>query len=148
MNPQELICKLDTSFKAVKAPETWLHPECMDDMDIAAFYPFDDWQNIPEELLIYEYAGLSPASASAFQFLIPAYLRFCIRHAGSGHATIDSTLLAFQPDKTLFDFQVSKYEKLTKEQKDVILLVLEWLQQSEEEATSAKECMEILWCDS
>jgi hypothetical protein len=148
-NKNQLLAAIEAAFGTIGQPQVMLHPQCKDDMDIAAFYPYQNWQDIPSQLLSYEYAGLGPASAEAFQFLLPAYMRFAIQEADSANGTIDTILLALQPDKTLFDFQVSKYECLTPLQKTIILDFLDFMMTYDpKEALAAKECLDILWADN
>ncbi len=144
----QLIKRVETVFASIKRPKVMLHPNCMDDMDIEAFYPFEAWQSIPGELLAHENMGLNPASAEGFQFLLPAYMHFCLKQPNN-FENLDPLLFAFQPDKGLFEFQVSKYAVLTKAQKQVILEFLRFMSQEPEgeDALEAKTCMEILWSE-
>ncbi len=146
MTQADLLVLIEESFQVAK-PKHFLHPDCFDDMDIAAYYPFERWQDIPDALIDYEYAGLFPASSEAFQFLIPAFMRFSVLYKDLGKGSIDSTFLALRPDQTLFDFQVSKYERLSPAQKTTILAFLEFMQPYHEDAKAAKDGMEILWSE-
>jgi hypothetical protein len=93
-----------------------VHERCSDDDDIAALYQIPHWRALPDEVVEREYAALSFLSPAGFRHFVPAYMRFALRHLGTGAAAVDATIWSFDPDRyddpSLNEFAHSKLEPL------------------------------------
>lgn len=96
----EVLATIAGAFAGVPRPpnEALLHPQCLDDNDIAALYDVADWRELTDEMVEREYAALSFLSPDGFRHFIPAYMGFTLRHLGSGAAAVDSTVWALSPE--------------------------------------------------
>jgi hypothetical protein len=133
--PSELLertlAQIEAAFADAPRPpdERLLHEQSRDDNDIAALYPIADWQEVPDAVVENEYAALSFLSPEGFRHFIPAYMRFALRHLGSGRAAVDSTIWSFSPDlyadPALRAYVISKLRALDEGQRAAVLAFLE-----------------------
>jgi hypothetical protein len=122
--------EIDTAFAGLKPPgdAKLLHPQCMDDLDVADFYDAQERQELTGEMLIQRYAAPSFFSAEAFQYYMPAYMIWSLENSDSIEFVVESTLSAFDPGEIgsdLRDFQISKFALFTPEQIRAIISFLE-----------------------
>ena len=120
MKKEELIKKIYDAFHDV-ADNQFLHPQCKDDMN------FDDnnyisWADIEANVIEYENETLCIASPEFFQFLLPAYMTQAINNAYDSNA-LDPTISSLNVN---VDFQKSKFQNFTEDQKKVIINFLEY----------------------
>lgn len=54
-------------------------------------------RDVPDDLVVNEYAALSFFSSAGLRHFLPAYLSWVLRHPGSGQAAYDSTVWALDP---------------------------------------------------
>ena len=115
----QALARIEAAFGDAPRPANrdLLHERCMDDNDIVRLYDVAHWREMPDELVESEYAALSFLSPDGFRHFIPAYMRFTLRHIGSGAAAVDSTIWSLAPvfydDAGIQDFVVSKLATLT-----------------------------------
>ncbi|HEY7401759.1 MAG TPA: DUF6714 family protein [Actinomycetota bacterium] len=130
--PAEGIAALERAFGSVPRPtnEELLHPRCADDSDLKGLYAFERWRDVPDAVIEREYAALAFLSAAGYRCFLPAYLRFALRHSHGGAAAVDSTVWSLLPEMyegDLIEFARSKYELLTRAERDAIGVALEAL---------------------
>ena len=121
---------IDAAFAGVQPPgdEQLLHPQCMDDGDIADFYGGPDVRALSGAFLIRNYAAPSFFSASAFRYYMPAFMRWSLAHPDSIEFVVESTVQAFDPgveSNPLRDFQISKFALFDAAQRRAVILFLE-----------------------
>lgn len=124
------VAAIETAFAELHPPgdERLLHPRCMDDGDIADFYGAPDWRDLEEESIVRNYAAPSFFSAEAFQYYMPAFMVWSLRHADSPEYAVEATLLAFDPDaagEALRAFQLSKFVLFSDAQRRAVVCFLE-----------------------
>ena len=74
-----------------------------------------DWRALSDEFIVRNYATPSGFSAEAFQYHMPAFMVWSLKHHDSIEYTPESTLRALDPDaygEGLRDFQLSKFALL------------------------------------
>lgn len=125
----DVIEQIRVAFAAEERPDdaALLHPDCRDDMDLRGLYEFDHWSEVPDDVVVNEYAALAFLSADGFRHFIPAYLIWVLRHPDAGEAVVDSTIWAFLPDlhgPVLAGFVSSKWATLDAEQRAAITAFL------------------------
>lgn len=99
-----------------------------DDSDILSFYGHTDWKKVPDKVLEYENAALCFFSPEAYQFYIPRFLIYVLENYDSEEIVVDNTLYSLIPENDdLRDFVISKFSKLTYQQKFVIVSFLNLL---------------------
>lgn len=145
-----VIRQIEAAFVDVTYPgdEQMLHPDCFDDMDIAAFYGSTSWPDIPAKTIALEYAALSFVSAAGFQFLIPAYMIWTLRNINADRMTVESTLWSLDIEMSngrFRDFRLSKCALLTAEQRAAIKAFLTVLLDHRYLAGDAKTALDGYW---
>lgn len=125
----DVIDQIRAAFAADERPDdaALLHPDCHDDMDLEGLYEVGHWSEVPDALVVSEYAALAFLSAEGFRHFIPAYLIWVLRHPNAGEAVVDSTIWAFLPDlhgAGLAGFVRSKWAALNFEQRAAITAFL------------------------
>lgn len=141
-SPGDAIEALESAFAHVPRPpdDELLHPRCFDDNDIKGLYQFQDWRDVPDDVVEREYAALAFLSPAGYRCFVPAYLRFVLRHPTSASAVVDSTIWSLIPEMyegDLVEFARSKHELLTSAERHAIELALEALA-PEEDLDAAK----------
>ncbi len=126
---QELINQIREAFDAVPQPsdEELLHPDCMDDCDILQFYGGVRWQDMSDEMIVYNYAALTAFSPKAFRYYLPAYLLWTLRNADSIEYVGEAALRALDPgapSEMLHDFRKSHYSDLDAGQIEAVKVFL------------------------
>lgn len=125
----EVAAQIEKAFSGVPHPgdARLLHPQCYDDMDIQAFYGGRHWRDIPEKVIARANAALCFFSPEGFQFYLPAYMLFALRHYRSSSSfSVDSTIYALCPSKgDLEQFSLSKFSLLTGPQREAVVAFLE-----------------------
>ena len=132
MDPNEIqaaIEAIETAFAGLTLPsdDKLLHPQCMDDGDIKDFYGGPKASALPDEMIIGNYAAPSFFSAEAFQYYMPAFMLWALRHPDTVEYAPESTLHALDPAATgtdLHAFQVSKYALFTDAQRRAVIAFL------------------------
>lgn len=125
----EVIEQIRAAFTGVPRPSNaaLLHPACRDDMDLQGLYAFEDWHDVPDDVIVSEYAALAFLSPEGFRHFIAAYLIWVLRHPEAGEAVVDSAVWAFLPGlhgPTLADFVRSKWTVLDEPQRKAITAFL------------------------
>ena len=144
MNPEEAIAVVVAAFTGAPRPSNaeLLHPDCADDADIVALYGFDDWREVPDDVVEREYAAPSFLSASGFLHFLPAYMRFVLRHPDGGAAVVSSTIWSLQPslyDEDLAAFARSKFVLLETSHKLAIVAFLEAMESYEDTSGALRD---------
>ena len=101
-----------------------MNPQCRDDVDVLDFYGAPDWRTLSDEFIIRNYDAPHAFSAEAFQYYVPAFMVWSLKHHDTIQYTPESTLLAFDPDAyrdNLRDFRLSKFALLTPAQRRAIV---------------------------
>lgn len=127
---RQTVAEIEAAFAGLTptGDERLLHPQCMDDNDIADFYGAPDYRQVPGDTLTRNYAAPSFFSAEAFQYCIPAFMIWSLRHADTLEYAAESTIRAFDPtydDPRLREFQISKFALFTAPQRAAIIRFLE-----------------------
>ena len=125
---------IDFAFGGLAPPgdDRLLHPNCMDDGDIADFYGRSDIAALPDAFLIRNYAAPSFFSAEAFRYYMPAFMRWSLANPDSVEYVVESSLRAFDPGPAgdpLRDFQLSKFALFDDGQRHAVVLFLEAFEQ-------------------
>lgn len=125
----DVIERIRLAFAADERPDdaALLHPDAHDDMDLRGLYEFGHWSEVPDHVVVSEYAALAFLSPEGFRHFIPAYLIWVLRHPDGGEAVVDSTIWALLPDlhgPALARFVRSKWSALDAEQRVAITAFL------------------------
>jgi hypothetical protein len=127
---EDALAQIDAAFAAAPRPsdDALLHEDCFDDNDIAALYAFAHWRDVPDEVVVREYAALSFLSPAGYRQFIPAYMRFSLRHLDGGDAAVDSTIWSLglddYSDERMRAFTRSKWGELDAAQRAAVLAFL------------------------
>ncbi len=149
-----VIRQIEQAFADVAYPgdDEMLHPDCMDDMDIAAYYGSVSWADLPATTIAQESAALSFVSPAGFQFLLPAYMIWTLRNLTSGWASVEHTIWSLHPGWSrpeLHDFQVSKFALISDEQRKAIIAFLAALaEEADDLGDDARSALESHWQSS
>jgi hypothetical protein len=133
LDPQAVdhaVAAIERAFAGLEPPgdAALLHPQCRDDNDVAEFYGAPARQELPEDLLVRNYAAPSFFSAEAFRYYMPAFMIWSLRHADSPEYLAEAALRAFdpgRPEEALHAFQVSKFALLDAAQRRAVVRFLE-----------------------
>ncbi len=122
---KELIARIRAAFDAAPAPadDELLHPQCMDDCDVLQFYGGLRWQDMTDEMVVYNYAAPTVFSPKAFRHYLPAYLIWALGHPDSPEYAGEAILRALDPGtdaELLHDFRKSHFDALDPEQVAVV----------------------------
>lgn len=115
------------AFAGVPRPpnEALLHDDCRDDGDIVELYGVPDWREAPDKALERSYAALTFLSPAGFQYFLPAYLSWVLRHAGRASAVVDSTIWSLEATPGPHEaFAASKFELLDDAQRTAVVSFL------------------------
>lgn len=153
MNPetiQSAIQEIETAFAGLTPPadDKLLHPQCMDDVDIKDFYGGPDAWTLSDDMIIGNYAASSGFSAEAFQYYMPAFMVWALKHPDTVEYAPESTLFALDPASTgpdLRDFQVSKYALFTPAQRQAVVAFLEAFTQDSDLGEMAENALANYW---
>lgn len=153
LDPQAVeaaVAAIEQAFAGLTVPgdDALLHPQCMDDGDIAEFYGAPDWRELPDELLIRSYAAPAFFSAAAFRYYLPAFMLWSLRHAESPEYLAEATLRAFDPGaptEPLHDFQVSKFALFDANQRRAVVRFLEVLSRDDNLGPLAEAALRGYW---
>lgn len=124
------IREIETAFAGLEPPgdDRLLHPKSMDDMDIVDFYGEPDNQSLSDATIIGSYAAPSFFSAEAFQYYMPAFMIWSLRHYDTIEYAPESTVMAFDPGPEGYElrpFQISKFALFTDAQRAAVVRFLE-----------------------
>ena len=122
---EELVSRIRAAFDDAPLPgdDELLHPDCMDDCDILQFYGGVRWQDMTDEMVVYNYAAPTAFSAKAFCHYLPAYLIWTLRNPESPEYAGEALLRALDPGTSgeyLHDFRKSHFDALDPEQVAVV----------------------------
>lgn len=145
-----VIDRIETAFADVSHPgdDALLHPDCMDDGDVAAYYGSIAWRDIPARTIARESASLGFLSATGFQFLLPAYMIWTLRNFDSGWASVEGTIWALDPGRFGGPFRehnASQYALLTEAQREAIVAFLKALTKDKELEKDACSVLRSYW---
>lgn len=144
------ISNIEAAFAGLEPPgdDHLLHPEAMDDVDVLEFYGAPEWQSLPDETMVRCWAAHYFFSAQAFQYYMPAFMVWSLRHADTIDYTPESTIRAFDPGSAgdpLRPFQVSKYALLTDAQIRSVIGFLELFSRDRELGPIAHQALSNYW---
>lgn len=117
-----------------------LHPACHDDMDLDVLYGFDHWRDVPDNVIISEYAALAFLSPEGFRHFIPAYMIWVLRHPDAAESVVDSIVWSFLPElhgPGLEAFVRSKWSALNVAQRTAVTAFLRGMIDHHEDAGAA-----------
>lgn len=117
-----VIAEIEAAFADVPRPpnEALLDEASYDDGDIQSLYPIPHWRDATDDDVQREWAGLFFLSGAGFRHFLPAYMLWSLRHADSGAAVIESTVLALTPA-----YSLRKLALLDEPQRSAIVSFLE-----------------------
>jgi len=127
LNREDVIDQIARAFVDASRPadDELLHPECMDDGDLERLYGVPHWQQLSDEPMEYEHAGLFFLSSAGFRHFLPAYMVFALRNSKSGAAVVDSTVFALTPQSGgLAEFAASKFTLFDQAQRAAVVAFL------------------------
>lgn len=138
----EIIERIHLAFAADRRPSNaaLLHPDYRDDMDLQRLSEIGHWSEVPEEVVVTEYAALAFLSAEGFRHFIPAYMTWVLRHRDAGEAVVDATIWAFLPELhpvALAPFVRSKWTALNGRQRAAVTAFLEAMTDHHPDADAA-----------
>ena len=125
-----IVARIQFAFENAPRPtnDDLLHPDCRDDADIAALYPIESWDALPDATIEQEYGALSCLSPGGFRHFLPAYMRWVARHADEqpDAPVVGATFEALTPQEgVLAAFSLSKFSLLEAEQSSCIAAFLD-----------------------
>jgi len=147
---ERAVTAIEAAFGGPSPPgdDALLHPQCLDDNDIAEFYGAPDWRDLPDGLLIRNYAAPSFFSAAAFRYYLPAFMMWSLRNVGSSEYLAEATLRAFLPDgeaSGLREFQLSKYALFDAAQRAAVIIFLQAFRGDEDLGPIAEAALRSYW---
>ncbi len=142
--------EVEAAFRDVPYPGDahLLHPEALDDHDIRTLRGYTSWRSVPDPVLELENAGLASLSAAAFQFFLPAYMHWTLRHFSNSDAfTVDSTIYSLAPSVGTSAYQIAKFALLTQAQVAAVAAFLRVMAASPSfvDAEVAEEALRTYW---
>ncbi len=148
-----LVQVIADAFAGLNPPsdDQLLHPDCMDDVDIAPFYGGSRWQDVPSEMVVYNYAAPFSFSPEAFQYYLPTYLIWTLNHPDSAEIAGESILRALNPGDAqdqLYTFRKSKFTLLTRAQIGVVKKFLCQMSGHQELGQFADAALSNFWWDA
>lgn len=147
---QATIVEIEIAFSGLNPPgdEKLLHPQCMDDGDISDFYGELDRRQLTDDTIIGNYAAPSFFSAEAFQYYMPAFMIWSLKHHDTVEYAPESTIRAFDPTGSgpgLYEFQVSKYALFTQRQRAAVVRFLQALSPDPDLGPIAEDALINYW---
>lgn len=109
-------------------------------MDLQRLYDIAHWSEVPDEVVVTEYAALAFLSAEGFRHFIPAYMTWVLRHRDAGEAVVDATIWAFLPElhgAALVPFVRSKWDALNGSQRAAVTAFLQTMRGHHPDAEAA-----------
>ena len=100
------------------------------------FSRYENWQDVPRELLLYERDALSLFEPQGFRFYLPAYMLFAVEDYEGADIIPESIVHSLTlPDAgtELYEFVRERLVLFGEEQRKAILLFLEYLEHSHAE---------------
>jgi hypothetical protein len=109
----EAVREIEAAFRDVQHPgdANMLDPESLDnhENEIRGLRGFSSWQSIPDDIVALENAALNFLSPLAFQFYLPAYMKWSLLNLrASSSFTADATIYALTPSSH-FVHSVARY---------------------------------------
>ena len=137
-----VVAHVEAAFADAPRPtdDALLHPDCFDDGDLQRLKDFQHWSEVPDEVVISEYAALSFLSPQGFRHFIPAYMCWVLRHPDAPEAVVDSCVWAFLPQlhpPPVAASVRSKWALLDVQQRAAITAFLEAMRPHHEDAAAA-----------
>ena len=144
------VAAIETAFGGLAPPgdAALLHPQCMDDNDIAEFYGAPAWRDLPGDLLVRNYAAPSFFSAAGFRYYLPAFMVWALRNAASPEYLAEATLRAFDPGSAgepLHGFQVSKFALFDAAQRGAVVTFLQTFCKDDDLGSLAEAALANYW---
>lgn len=144
------VTAIEAAFADLSPPgdDALLHPQCMDDNDVAEFYGEPDWRDLSETFLLRNYAAPSFFSAEAFRYYLPAFMVWSLKNAESPEYLAEATLRAFDPGPEgapLHAFQVSKFALFDPAQRTAIAAFLKAFRGEAELGEIAQAALSHYW---
>ncbi|MBW4497541.1 MAG: hypothetical protein KME26_31645 [Oscillatoria princeps RMCB-10] len=123
--------KIKEAFYGVEFPgdEHLLNPKSFDDSEIEDFKGkgWKLWENIPGEIIKYNYCSLPFFSPEAFLFVLPAYMIYALDNPQSNVSDFTVYSLTDTSDKSeIREIFASRVSLFTEIQKEAIALFLEY----------------------
>jgi hypothetical protein len=147
-----VVQEIEAAFGEVQHPgeANMLHPACLGDheSDIGPLRGFTSWQSIPGQTIELEHSGLTALSAPAFQFYLPAYMRWSLLNFRANPAfTSDATIYALAPSVSQPEYSVSRYVQLSPAQVRAVVSFLKAMAASPDHADAevAERALHSYW---
>jgi hypothetical protein len=152
MEKGELRSRILTAFDAREPPRDseLLHPDCMDDCDILQFYGGVRWQDMSDEMIVYNYAALTAFSPRAFAYYLPAYMLWTLSYPDSIEYAGEALLRALDPGTSaemLHDFRKSHFDALNRKQRETVSNFLEALSDHKDLGEYASDALLNHWLE-
>lgn len=150
---EDLIARIRAAFEAAPLPgdDELLHPDCMDDCDILQFYGGVRWQDMTDEMVVYNYAAPTAFGPKAFRHYLPAYLIWTLRHPDSPEYAGEAILRALDPgtgSEWLHDFRKSHFDALAPDEVAVVRAFLWEMSRRPSLAEYAEAALVNHWIDA
>ncbi len=147
---QATISEIEAAFAGLAPPgdDNLLHPDSMDDVDIVDFYGEPTWDDLSDEAMIRSWAAHYFFSAQAFQYYMPGFMIWSLRHSDTIDYTPESTIRAFDPGEPgdpLGEFRVTKFALFTDAQIRSIVSFLRLFSQDDDLGDVAKGALSNYW---
>jgi hypothetical protein len=144
--------EIEAAFRDVTRPgdADALDPGSLDnhEVDIRALRGFSSWQSIPDDVIELENAGLTSLSPLAFQFYLPAYMKWSLLNFRATSAfTADATVYALAPTSAFPDRSFSRYALLSPAQVRAVVSFLRVMASSPDcaDAKAAEQALRSYW---
>ncbi|MFM6348518.1 MAG: DUF6714 family protein [Dolichospermum sp.] len=157
INSKEVKKRINSAFANIQLPsdEYLLHPACQDESEIEDFKGrhWQKWQDIPQEIIDYNYSSLSFLSPSALRFFLPAYMIYGLDNPNSN--VLEFTVYKLIAPNDFNDLELRQIffdwvSQLSSEQKTAITLFLKYIKQQYEQeeqyiSNDANEALQNYW---
>jgi hypothetical protein len=148
----DVVRQIEAAFRDVTHPgdAAMLNSDCLDDHedDVRALRGFLSWQSIPDKVIESENAGLTALSPRAFQFYLPAYMKWSLLNLRASSAfTSDATIYALAPTASRIEQLVSRYSLLSPAQVRAVVSFLRIMADSPDfaDADTAMQALRSYW---
>jgi hypothetical protein len=142
--------EIENAFAGMTPPgdDELLHPLCMDDGDVVDFCGGPDRSRLSDDMIIRNYAASSFFSARAFQYYMPAFMIWTLKHYDTIEYVAEATVRAFDPgtgNQRLRSFQVSKFALFSEQQRQAVIQFLRTISSDAQLGSIAEAALENYW---
>ena len=137
MHPQVLLDRVEAAFPPIGRPagdSAWLHTgDCAQCQELRESLQGVDTPLLPLAALRGIYDEVEHLSAAGWRWVLPSYLAHCL-HLARSQAALDTEFLTFNLGASMHGLaeSVSRLTAFTAEQKECLVLFLEWCGQHED----------------